>query len=175
AARRALPFDRCRARGTAAPLRLPPAQRLGLHASRAQGPRRRVVDVGRLPPPRARPPPLARGGGQALPEVLSLEAPREDVDQAHRDVVLALLRETVLREERLVREVAPILDAGQQVPAQLLFGGDGELLDLLRGARREAVRVVEPLEARRQRPPRGGLKARVERDPLPLHVRAGPL
>ncbi len=62
--------------GTAAALRLPPSERLGLRAPGPEGPLRRVEPVGRLPPPRARPLRAAPGHGRSVLPVLRAVRPR---------------------------------------------------------------------------------------------------
>ena len=64
--RRALPLHRSGARGAAAALGLPPAQRLGPRARRAAGAGWRVLHVGRLPRARAGAAAAAPGRGPAL-------------------------------------------------------------------------------------------------------------
>src|SRR6266568_587264 len=93
----------------------------------------------------------------------------EGVDQAHGEGVLGLHLDAVLEEERLVRHVAPELEAREEPAVDLVLAGEGDLLDVLADPGHEAVGIVEPFHPGRQGPVRRGLPAQVAGDSLPPH------
>src|SRR5690606_7613947 len=76
-ARRTVSLDRSVARGSPAPRRLPPAERLGLRAARVGRAARGIGNVGRLPPARAWRHAAPRPSWGELPDVFQSRAKSE--------------------------------------------------------------------------------------------------
>src|SRR3954453_20904692 len=100
----------------------------------------------------------------------------ERVDQPDGNARLRLTRGLVVLDEiRLVREVGPELEPGDQARGDLVLAGERDLLDRLRGAGRERVVVDEDLVTRREGPVLVRLVPGAERHTVPVDACADDL
>src|SRR5262245_19956400 len=97
----------------------------------------------------------------------------EVVEEADDEQLLVLLRRPgAVRERGLVREVAAVLDAPDEIVGRLDFERHRRVGQVLHDARREATGVVVELDARDDRDVFIGLVLQVARDALPMDTGA---